>query len=128
MGRWLWRWLLWHIAGDESRDHDRHEENSGHTFERSHHPHIRIERRNPSVADASQGDHAEIKQRSALRERKCLIERMVHETIQDPILAFSCSILWAIFDHFRTRSRDLRSAIAEAFISYLVIKTAYSQV
>jgi Ion channel len=43
-------------------------------------------------------------------------------------LAFSCSILGAIFDHFRTRSRDLRSAIAEAFISYLVIATAYSQV
>jgi hypothetical protein len=43
-------------------------------------------------------------------------------------LAFSCSILGAIFDHFRIRSRDLRSAIAEAFISYLVIATAYSQV
>jgi hypothetical protein len=43
-------------------------------------------------------------------------------------LAFSCSILWAIFDHFRRRPRDLRSAIAEAFISYLVIATAYSQV
>ena len=43
-------------------------------------------------------------------------------------LASSSSILWAIFDHFRTRSRDLRSAIAEAFISYLVIATAYSQV
>ena len=40
---------------------------------------------------------------------------------------FSLSILWAIFDHFRSRSGDLRSAIAEAFIGYLVIATAFSQ-
>jgi hypothetical protein len=47
-----------------------------------------------------------------------------------PIAGFavSCSVLWAIFDHFHTPSRDLRSAIAEAFISYLVIATAFSQV
>jgi voltage-gated potassium channel len=42
-------------------------------------------------------------------------------------LPFSCSILWAIFDHLRARSHDLRSAIAAAFISYLVIATAFSQ-
>jgi len=43
-------------------------------------------------------------------------------------LVFSCSILWAIFGHFRSRSRSPRSAIAEGFISYLVIATAFSQV
>jgi len=43
-------------------------------------------------------------------------------------LLFSCSILWAIFDHFHSRSHNPRSAIAEAFIGYLVIATAYSQV
>jgi len=43
-------------------------------------------------------------------------------------LVFSCSILWAIFDHFHSRSHNPRSAIAEAFIGYLVIATAYSQV
>ena len=43
-------------------------------------------------------------------------------------LMFSCSILWAIFDHFHSRSHNPRSAIAEAFIGYLVIATAYSQV
>ena len=42
-------------------------------------------------------------------------------------LAFSCSILWAIFDHFHSEFRTPRNAIAEAFISYLVIATAYSQ-
>ncbi len=42
-------------------------------------------------------------------------------------LAFSCSILWAIFDHFQSEFRTPRNAIAEAFISYLVIATAYSQ-
>jgi hypothetical protein len=41
---------------------------------------------------------------------------------------FSCSILWAIFDHFHSRSRNLRTAIAETFIGYLVIATAFSQV
>jgi hypothetical protein len=42
-------------------------------------------------------------------------------------LAFSCSILWAIFDHFHSDFHNPRNAIAEAFISYLVIATAYSQ-
>jgi len=42
-------------------------------------------------------------------------------------LLFSCSILWAIFDHFHSDFRNPRNAIAEAFISYLVIATAYSQ-
>ena len=43
-------------------------------------------------------------------------------------LAFSCSILWAMFDHFHSDFHNPRNAIAEAFISYLVIATAYSQV
>jgi hypothetical protein len=43
-------------------------------------------------------------------------------------LVFSCSVLWAIFDHFHSRSRNLPSPIAEAFISYLMIATAFSQV
>jgi hypothetical protein len=42
-------------------------------------------------------------------------------------LTLSCSILWAIFDDFHSRPRDPRSAIAEAFISYLIIATAFSQ-
>lgn len=43
-------------------------------------------------------------------------------------LVFSCSILWAILDHFRSDFRSPRGAIAEAFIAYLIIATAYSQV
>ena len=35
-------------------------------------------------------------------------------------LVFSCSILWAIFDHFHSDFHNPRNAIAEAFISYLV--------
>jgi hypothetical protein len=42
-------------------------------------------------------------------------------------LMFSCSILWAIFDHFHSEIGRPRNAIPEAFISYLVIATAYSQ-
>jgi len=42
-------------------------------------------------------------------------------------LVFSCSILWAIFDHFHSDMGSPRNAIPEAFISYLVISTAYSQ-
>lgn len=42
-------------------------------------------------------------------------------------LLFSCSILWAILDHFRSDFRGPRGAIAEAFIGYLVIATAFSQ-
>jgi hypothetical protein len=41
-------------------------------------------------------------------------------------LALSCSIVWAIFDHFRS-APQLRNPIAEAFICYLVIATAFSQ-
>ncbi len=43
-------------------------------------------------------------------------------------LVFSCSILWAILDHFRSDFRGPRGAISEAFIGYLVIATAFSQV
>ena len=43
-------------------------------------------------------------------------------------LAFSCTILWAIFAQFRTPSHNSRGVISQAFISYLVIATAYSQV
>ncbi len=43
-------------------------------------------------------------------------------------LLLSCSILWAIFHHFNSGSRTAGNAIAEAFISYLVIATAFSQV
>jgi hypothetical protein len=42
-------------------------------------------------------------------------------------LVFSFSILWAIFDHFRSDFRNPRNAITKAFISYLIIATAYSQ-
>ncbi len=42
-------------------------------------------------------------------------------------LILSCAILWAIFDHFNSVPRAPRSAIAEAFISYLVIAKAFSQ-
>jgi hypothetical protein len=42
-------------------------------------------------------------------------------------LVFSCSILWAMFDHFHSDFNNPRNAIAEAFISYLIIATAYSQ-
>ena len=41
-------------------------------------------------------------------------------------LALSCSIVWAIFDHFSS-AQQLRNPIAEAFICYLVIATAFSQ-
>jgi len=42
-------------------------------------------------------------------------------------LALSCSILWAIFDHFRSEANNPRSAMAKAFISYLVIATAFGR-
>jgi hypothetical protein len=42
-------------------------------------------------------------------------------------LALSCSVLLAIFEHFDSVPEVPRSAIAEAFIGYLVIATAYSQ-
>jgi hypothetical protein len=42
-------------------------------------------------------------------------------------LVLSCSVLLAIFEHFNSVPEVPRSAIAEAFIGYLVIATAYSQ-
>jgi hypothetical protein len=42
-------------------------------------------------------------------------------------LLFSCSILWAIMDHFRSQYRSPRGAITEAFIGYLVIAAAFAQ-
>jgi hypothetical protein len=42
-------------------------------------------------------------------------------------LALSCSVVLAIFEHFNSVPEVPRSAIAEAFIGYLVIATAYSQ-
>jgi len=41
-------------------------------------------------------------------------------------LVLSCSIIWAIFDHFSS-AQQLRNPVAEAFICYLVIATAFSQ-
>lgn len=43
-------------------------------------------------------------------------------------LVFSCSVLWAFFDRFHSRPGNLGKAIAEAFICYLVIATAFSQI
>jgi Ion channel len=42
-------------------------------------------------------------------------------------LALSISTLWAIFDRFNSVPRTPRSAMAEAFICYLIIATAFSQ-
>ncbi len=42
-------------------------------------------------------------------------------------LLFSCSILWAIFAHFRGEFHNSRHAISEAFISYLVIASSFAQ-
>jgi hypothetical protein len=46
-----------------------------------------------------------------------------------PIAGFvlSCSVLWAILDRFDRVSKITRSVISEAFICYLVIATAFSQ-
>jgi hypothetical protein len=41
-------------------------------------------------------------------------------------LALSCAVLWALFDHLHT-SQVTSSVIAEAFISYLIIAIAFSQ-
>ena len=41
--------------------------------------------------------------------------------------ALSCSILWAILDRFDSIPRVTSSVISEAFISYLVIAIAFSQ-
>jgi Na+/H+-dicarboxylate symporter len=42
-------------------------------------------------------------------------------------LALSSAILWAIFDRARTVPRSSGAAIAEAFIGYLLIATAFAQ-
>jgi voltage-gated potassium channel len=42
-------------------------------------------------------------------------------------LAFSCAALWALLSRFHTISRVTRSVISEAFISYLIIAIAFSQ-
>lgn len=46
-----------------------------------------------------------------------------------PVAGFvlSCSVLWAILDRFDRVSKITRSVISEAFICYLVIATAFSQ-
>jgi hypothetical protein len=43
-------------------------------------------------------------------------------------LGLSCAILWAIFDRFGSVPRVTSSVISEAFISYLVVAIAFSQV
>ena len=42
-------------------------------------------------------------------------------------LAFSCSVLLAIFDHFKSTASAPPNAIAEAFVGYLIIAIAFSQ-
>jgi Ion channel len=42
-------------------------------------------------------------------------------------LLFSCSILWAVFAHFRSEFRKPRHAVSEAFVSYLVIASGFAQ-
>ncbi len=42
-------------------------------------------------------------------------------------LIFSCAVLWALLTRFDSMSRVSSSVISEAFISYLVIATAFSQ-
>jgi Ion channel len=42
-------------------------------------------------------------------------------------LALSCTILWALFHRLGRTSQVTSSVIAEAFISYLIIATAFSQ-
>jgi hypothetical protein len=43
-------------------------------------------------------------------------------------LALSCAALWAILDRARSVPRSSAAAIAEAFIGYLLIATAFAQV
>ena len=43
-------------------------------------------------------------------------------------LALSCAILWALLDRFRSSPPETSNVIAEAFISYLVIAVAFSQI
>jgi len=42
-------------------------------------------------------------------------------------LVFSCSILWALLDRFDSISKVTSSVISEAFISYMIIAIAFSQ-
>ena len=42
-------------------------------------------------------------------------------------LFFSCSILWALMDRFDSISKVTSSVISEAFISYMIIAIAFSQ-
>jgi Sec-independent protein secretion pathway component TatC len=42
-------------------------------------------------------------------------------------LALSCAVLWAILDRFDTIRQATSNVIAEAFISYLIIAVAFSQ-
>ena len=42
-------------------------------------------------------------------------------------LVFSCSILWALMDRFDSISKVTSSVISEAFISYMIIAIAFSQ-
>ena len=42
-------------------------------------------------------------------------------------LGLSCAVLWALFTHFHSRTIVTRNLIAEAFINYLVIAIAFSQ-
>jgi len=42
-------------------------------------------------------------------------------------LALSCAVLWAILDRFDTIKQATSNVIAEAFISYLIIAVAFSQ-
>ena len=42
-------------------------------------------------------------------------------------LALSCAVLWALLRHFRSSHIVTRNLIAEAFINYLVIAIAFSQ-
>ena len=42
-------------------------------------------------------------------------------------LALSCAVLWAIFDRLRSAPRATGTTIAESFVGYLVIATAFAQ-
>jgi Ion channel len=43
-------------------------------------------------------------------------------------LALSCAILWALLDRFHSTPQETTNVIAEAFVSYLVIAIAFSQI
>src|SRR5208282_2816521 len=73
------------VARDQTRYHNRDEEDTGHTLQRGNDPHEGVQRNDPAITHAGQCNHAEIEKRSDLRGRNRLIERVVHEMIQDPI-------------------------------------------